>query len=761
MAAGSEVRGVGENPLVIYASGDVVLEGVINVSGHHAQWPTGLGSPNRAEGGAAGECGGGRGGTSSQQTDRETLRGSSGQGAWGFEGAGGQGGEGGLNQQEFVNNTNDTKEIVCNTAAGGGGGTFTLTENVAIYWPRWTQEDRMEAIDRNYSMDHNLGWNSATDPRLPGPRFVYTVRGGEAGVRGSSWGSAETDPTRPNGVYGLEDLQVDLLFDPETGLSQDGHKDGNNQTINERFSTAWDDPINQPNPLSNDILGGQTLVADQENLHPRLLGHPTRGADGGFGGPTVFSTDGSTSNDFWGVRVNNDGSVTKGELLAPWAGAGGGASGDMILYNRGDGGNDPVVESFPDPAFPNGTIFAYRKGAPGGGGGGQIMIFALGDIAVGAEAQVLAKGGNGVGGESMGWTRRQVSGSGGGSGGHIVIGTASKLDLSAVEVTNGNQAGDLDWTIQNDGYYELPISGAYFSEVFVAVGGRRGWAMSEVNNTDLDGDGDTDWDGNDTYAIGRGGAGGNGLIQIHVSNPAANILWPNAVQEEVENYLHHDDPGNNPADMDRVEEVLRIFAAPQPYALVPTFSSQSMVRSKWVDTGVAEIRQPDTGSGVDYPNYANPVFRLRGIHPQTGLVETDGGMVSELLALVSGATSGLVMHDFEVHIPNASQKFQQHSHLLYQPTLLHGYSFLPDKRRSQGRTVVGAAFNQSTDTLILLTDPADGEVPVGAGTDWALQPHFFRAGHAVSRDQPLDFGFEHARRLSFPALPNHFRLRRR
>ncbi len=725
--AASEIRGRGDNPLVIYATGEVEINGVINVSGNDAVWPTGLGSPTRPEGGAHGECGGGRGGTSSQETTRETLRGMSGEGAWGFAGSGGQGGEGGFNQQRFVHqSSNYEKESVCNTSAGGGGGTFARTENVAVYWTRWGQDDRMEGVDRNYTMDHNLDWNTATDPRLPGQRFVYAVHGGEAGMRGGSWGSAETDPLRPNGVYGMEDEQIEFIWDPLTGNSQDGHKDGNNNTFNQRFSEPWDDPVLESNPFSNNVLAGETMAVDDRNEYPRMLGHPTRGADGGLGGPSIFTLDGNTGNDFWGVRVNNDGSVSRGELLVPWAGAGGGASGDMALYVRGDGGNDPVVDSFPDPQFPNGTTQVYRKGGPGGGGGGQVMIQAIGNITIGAAGRVLANGGDGVGGESIGWTRGQVSGSGGGSGGHIVIGTAAKLDLSAIEITDGNQNGDQNWTIQGGGYYEIPIAGVYFTEVFQAIGGRRGWAMSQVNSTQLNGTGGVDYDGNDTYAVGRGGAGGNGVIQIHVPNPATDIVWPSNRAAEIQSYLYDGNPGLNPLNRDRVEEMLRIFAAPQPYSLVSTFSAQSMVRSKWIDTGVAEIRQPGTGSGVDYPNYADPVFRLEGIDPQTGRVLTENDRVQKLFQVTSGATAALNMHEFELRIPSASSAFLAHPHLLYQPNLLRGYGFQPNSERSHSHRVVGAAYDRNSDILTLLTDPADGNLLVTAGRNWSLQPHFFR-----------------------------------
>lgn len=722
VAAGSELRARGANPLVVYASGTVTVDGIVNVSGNNAVWPTGLNSPQRPEGGAKGECGGGAGGTSSQEVFQETYRGSSGEGAWGFSGNGGQGGEGGFNQEKG-NDGSYNKESVSNTAAGGGGGTFALTENVAIYWTRWTEDDRMPGVDRNFSMDHRMNWNTATDPQLSGDRFVYTVSGGEAGIRGSSWGSTETDPLKIIGVFGMEDESPDLIFNPLNGEAQDGWKHGSGGTFNERFSTPWTDPIGDPNPFSNDP--GETIAVDTMNEYPRMLGHPTRGADGGLGGPSIFSNDGTTANDFWGVRVNNDGSVTAGELLVPWAGAGGGASGDMVIYHRGGSNEEePLEDSFPEPNFPNGKIDVYRKGAPGGGGGGQVLIMSIGDIVIGASGQVLARGGDGMGGESIGWTYGQVSGSGGGSGGHIVLSTASKLDISAIDILDGGQSGDSNWTIQDKDYYEIPISGAYFTEVFVAVGGRRGWAMSQVNKADL-GSGEKD-DGNETYSIGRGGAGGNGVIQIHVPDPTTDILWPSASDSEIKNYLHNGDVVNNDLDRDRLEEMLRIFAAPKPYALVPLFSAKSMFRSKWIDTGLAELRQPATGTGVDYPDYNSSVLRLMGIDTGDGSVLTTSEMVTPLTAIVTGSSTNLTLFDFEARITNASTAFSGVDHFLLQPNLLNGYGFQANSGATATRTVVSASYNASSDTMTLLTDPADGSLLVGSGASWAIQPRFFR-----------------------------------
>ena len=73
---------------------------------------------------------------------------------------------------------------------------------------------------------------------------------------------------------------------------------------------------------------------------------------------------------------------------------------------------------------------------PGGGGGGQIQIMAIGTIKIGSNGLIMAKGGNGIAGESTGWTYGQISGSGGGSGGHIILHSATGLDLRDINLGN-------------------------------------------------------------------------------------------------------------------------------------------------------------------------------------------------------------------------------------------------------------------------------------------------------------------------------------
>lgn len=718
IAAGAEVRGRGRNPLVIYATGEVRIEGTLNVSGNHAKWPTALASPQRPEGGAKGECGGGDGGTSSQEVNQETYRGSSGNGAFQFLAAGGQGGEGGFNQAGFSAGSY-AKQSINNLAGGGGGGTFARTANVSPHWYRWTKDDKMESLDRNYEADHVLFHDRATDPFQSGSRFPYVVYGGEAGMRGSSWNCLGIEgDVQPVGVYGMEDERVDVVLWFEDGSAADGGRGAGDPL--HRGSARWSQPTLEPNPMSNDPAN--TLVQDPFNERGRAMGHPTDGPDGGQPGQSIFSTDGDTSNDFWGKRLRADGSLAEGELLLPWAGSGGGASGDMVIYERD--GVIPLPSVFPDPEFPSGRIRAYRKGAPGGGGGGQLQLMAIGPISIGAQGRIWARGGNGVGGESIGYTYGQVSGSGGGSGGHIVLATGAHLDLSAIDLLDGSEPGDRAHLVEDGQAYQLPIPGASLSEAIVAVGGRRGWAMSQIQTTDWGGG--LGFDGNGSYALGRGGAGGNGIVQIHVPNMARDIVWPASRELEIRNYLHHGDIQANDADIDRVEEMLRIFCAPKPVVLVPWFGAKSMVRSRWIDTGLAGVRQPDTGQLQSYPDYQPDGFALRGIDPLDGQVEVDQGTVAPLPQIVRGARQSIQNHEFEVNILDASHVFAANEHFLRTPKLLLGFDFKPDASSSQTNEIVSASYDRVRDTLNLLTESRAGIGSRAAGDHWEILPRYFR-----------------------------------
>ncbi len=329
-------------------------------------------------------------------------------------------------------------------------------------------------------------------------------------------------------------------------------------------------------------------------------------------------------------------------------------------------------------------------------------MLAVGPIVLGAGSSVSANGGIGHGGESTIFSDHQVSGSGGGSGGHIVLHSATRIDLSALPVGSASNAAQLS---QLD-----------FTDAVTAVGGRRGWAASY-----LDGDGNSD------LMAGRGGAGGNGVIQFHVPDLDEDLVWPASAAAGIRDYVHHGQPQGRAADPDRVEEVLRFFARPQPYVLVPLFAAKSQAQSSWIDSGLAGLREPAQGDGP-FPDWADPKLRFAGIGAE-GEVPRDAGRVQPLPDLLVAGQAAADFASERLIVSDASQLFAGQEHFLRAPTTLIGYDLIPNvDRRLDHHEVVAASYDPARDELRLDTRVADGSMlfSFDPGKDWALRPKFFR-----------------------------------
>ena len=141
---------------------------------------------------------------------------------------------------------------------------------------------------------------------------------------------------------------------------------------------------------------------------------------GGSPGAGPF-LDSDPSNDFFGVKpvLNGVGTLiglTRGELPRLWAGYGGGGGGDAVPSN-----------TFPQN---NWKPASDEKGGGGGGGAGALNIRALGKIIFGATGEIRAIGGRGATGENTIFLDH-VGGSGGsGSGGHVVLESATQIDFT-------------------------------------------------------------------------------------------------------------------------------------------------------------------------------------------------------------------------------------------------------------------------------------------------------------------------------------------
>ena len=688
ISSGSTLRGRGTNPLVIYATGEVVIDGTLNVSGNNATWPTSLNSPQFVEGGANGECGGGRGGDASQIGNAETLRAMDGDGPFFIIGGGGGGGEGGFNSDTSSTGVTGLNATV---VGGGGGGGFAVTENISVLWTRWSLATGWAPVGvDNAGPDHDITQHTQMVPTIgvtvdnPNGNGIF---GSEDGIRGAS-DQTNLPATVLQSPFGMEDALPDTAID----------------TIN-----TTGDPDYDPNWTS----GAEP---------PFDFGHPTQGADPGLGGPTVFANDLTglnTLNDFWGSRIMDDGTVVNGELLTPWAGAGGGGSGDSMLievWDRlGDGGDDPLITFYPVVPFQKSANNVsdgwdtYRKGAGGGGGGGQVLIMSIGMIRLGSSSEILANGGVGFSGESLIYSDNGVSGSGGGSGGHIVLHSATGLDLSAINIGIANNEGEIGNLTPEDNIQ--------------AYGGRRGWAGPSYSSGFPD-------QGNETFALGRGGAGANGVIQIHVPDPTTDIIWHILSDDGIEEYINNS-PSGFPTD--RVEEMLGLFTAPQTYSLIPFFSSSSMVVSEWIDTGLAELR---LGDPATYPKYGDPLLDFSGIIPVSGEVAKTGGDTVFLLSDVgTGSTADVTFGAFDLTIPNASTLFD--AKFLRLPNLLVGYDVLPNAAGTVTFEIVDAVYNRDTDILSLTTATEDSPMTFALDVGnpvWSVKEKFFRIDTTGSKN---------------------------
>jgi len=233
--------------------------------------------------------------------------------------------------------------------------------------------------------------------------------------------------------------------------------------------------------FARDQLGGSgpglTATAGT-NGHPLSTGaesgtHPARGGAAGVG-PFV---DPKPGNDFFGVRpvATQHGQLqglVRGELPSLWAG-----------YGGGGGGNALPSSTFPTP---NWTPSSDEKAGAGGGGGGALHVQALGRIVFGAHGQILSTGGRGGTGENTNFLDH-IGGTGGaGSGGHVVLESASEVDFTDGGANTGPPVRDWLSTLGQ------PIKTGLLTYVNVCC-----------------------------RSYSNGGASGPGVVQIHVPNPVA------------------------------------------------------------------------------------------------------------------------------------------------------------------------------------------------------------------------------------------------
>ncbi len=337
--------------------------------------------------------------------------------------------------------------------------------------------------------------------------------------------------------------------------------------------------------------GGGRFAADQppliaENGFPgsaTSTGPPpanNQPAMGGLAGTGPF-VDGDTTNDFFGVKpVVSGGQLTgliRGELTRLWAG-----------YGGGGGGNALPSSKFPTPRW---SPQSDEKGGGGGGGGGNCRIRALGRIVFGASGLVQVKGARGATGENTNFLDH-IGGSGGsGSGGHVILESATEIDFT----DGGLNVGVVprNWV---DATGAATVTGSKSPQGGVPI----------------------------PCGISHGGAGGPGVIQLHVPDPISP-------------------PSNNPAVTDIVVPTsalgsgtpLAEIAGPDALAMIPTFGAQSVARSKWISIGGAD-RMP--GGGADLVQFLFEGTQTSGA--DEGKILATNAIVNELPPLLGPETVG-------------------------------------------------------------------------------------------------------------------------
>lgn len=318
-------------------------------------------------------------------------------------------------------------------------------------------------------------------------------------------------------------------------------------------------------------------------------------------------------DDFWGSMIIGS-TIIRGELANPWAGAGGGAGGDVVASS-----------TFPATPF---NPAADKKGAGGGGGGGSLTILCLGTIKFGAAGRIDASGGTGGGGENTSGTNRIAGGSGGGSGGHVILQAGGDIDFTAcvpgTAATNyttgagvfarggegGEGADGIGGTnppsIENPPSLDMLPPNSYGAGAACAV---TLAAQGGPNNVGT--------------IVGAGGDGGPGIIQLHVSAlnkikvPTTSV---GGVPTKISNIVRPNPIGSTVINTDTPTSWRQ---------LLPIFGRNSKSISKWIPLGSTSV--PPTGSTP------KPItFFTAGVNPTTGFVNSTAGLVPELPPILSG-----------------------------------------------------------------------------------------------------------------------------
>ncbi len=314
----------GPNPALFLCSGEVRIEGELDISGNNAKPVFTLNTPFQPEAGASGNGGGGAGGTGSYLTNQVTPRGGNGFGAFDTPGAGGQGGESGWNS-----NTANYGQF--RGAAGGGGGTLGL--NVVL------SDDCMDQTLLGLDAENGFaGHPSANAATRPGETLP--------------WGGLAAD--RPF-------TDINGTGDDFWGTMRKDFGTGNELLVQGELVQPW--------PASGGGAGGDATRAT-EYPPPDLLNNDQDkgcGGGGGSGALTILAL-GRISMGINGKITARGGHGSGGEntnyVNRIGGGSGGGAGGHIVLQTA----QQIDLSELPQNGNPNAAPSILARGGQGGAG---------------------------------------------------------------------------------------------------------------------------------------------------------------------------------------------------------------------------------------------------------------------------------------------------------------------------------------------------------------------------------------------------------
>jgi len=341
--AGSLLEIRGTKACVIRASGNVVINGRVQIRGTSSRGVVTFSTTGTPEPGAAGQAGGGRGGTGNILTMQSTPVGEAGYGAFGQLGGGGGGGETGYNSGV---------SIELRRGAGGGGGTLGR----AMTW--WTPT---APFNENSCPDQRIIGLDAEDGNPGALQASGAISGPGQRPRGGLKGPGPFLDTNPNNdFFGLMRAGNSIIRG-ELGQAWAGAGGGgggnsvNNATFpNPMWTTAGDEKgagggggggsltilclgnvTFGPNGRI-DAGGGTGGGGENTNGTNRVGG----GSGGGAGGHVIVQVGGRI--DFSQVRTNQAFERDKGGIWTRGGQGGEGSAGPNATDGQGGAGPNSV-----------------------------------------------------------------------------------------------------------------------------------------------------------------------------------------------------------------------------------------------------------------------------------------------------------------------------------------------------------------------------------------------------------------------------------